>query len=329
MSLIVNSLLYLVGFAALLILIMAILSPFESLGWWAGWTRRDLDATTKEVTLSESDITEASHFVVYLTAIGGISSEDISRREHHFLQLLREQIPGVAIIDDVFPYSVSNNPLNGERALAWFWQRIHNSRMKQHAGSILSILIFIRNLFQVAVSADPRYGPMNNVGVANEVAKSLAARGYQNGSGKPITVMGWSGGGQIAVGIVPFLHQSLGAPIYVASIGGVLTDDVSIEEVEHLYHLQGSKDKFPYVGNILYPGRWRLLSYSAWNRAKRAGKITQIEPGPMVHTGRGDYFDLHNTLPSGQTYVERTADIIAGIIADPEKSSSAPFEVVV
>lgn len=329
MSLIVNSLLYLVGFAALLILIMAILSPFESLGWWAGWTRRDLDATTKEVTLSESDITEASHFVVYLTAIGGISSEDISRREHHFLQLLREQIPGVAIIDDVFPYSVSNNPLNGERALAWFWQRIHNSRMKQHAGSILSILIFIRNLFQVAVSADPRYGPMNNVGVANEVAKSLAARGYRNGSGKPITVMGWSGGGQIAVGIVPFLHQSLGAPIYVASIGGVLTDDVSIEEVEHLYHLQGSKDKFPYVGNILYPGRWRLLSYSAWNRAKRAGKITQIEPGPMVHTGRGDYFDLHNTLPSGQTYVERTADIIAGIIADPEKSSSAPFEVVV
>jgi len=326
MSLIVNSLLYLVGLAALLIFIMAILSPFEALGWWAGWTRRDLDATTKEVNLRESDVTEADHFIVYLTAIGGISSEDISRREHHFLQLLRERLPGVAIIDDVFPYSVSNNPLNGERALGWFWQRVHNSRMKKHAGSILSILIFVRNLFQVAVSADPRYGPINNVGVANEVSKSLATHGYRNGSGKPITVMGWSGGGQIAVGIVPFLHQSLGAPVYVTSIGGVLTDDVSIEEVEHLYHLQGSKDKFPRIGDILYPGRWRVLSYSAWNRAKREGKITRIEPGPMVHTGRGDYFDRHNTLPSGQTYMERTADMVAGIIADPDKSASTPFE---
>jgi hypothetical protein len=234
---------------------------------------------------------------------------------------LQEALPDAVIISDVFPFSVTNNPLTGERLLGWLWRKIHERR-KTITGSLLASFIFARNLFNVAVSADPRYGPINNVGVANEIIKSLVREGYPVGSGKPITVMGWSGGGQIAVGVARYLHRGLETPVYVVSIGGVLTDDASIEDVEHLCHLQGSKDFFPRIGDILYPGRWRIISYSAWNRAKRAGRITVFDPGPMVHTGRGDYFDHHATLPNGQTHVEKTAEITVDCIAHPEKYES-------
>ncbi len=314
----------LAGLGLLLLFIMALLSPFEAMGWWAGWSKRDLESTATAglpASAPTDILPEASHYIVYLTAIGGISAEDISSRERRYLSLVQKQLPEAEIISDVFPFSVTNNPLNGERALGWLWQQIHNSRMKHRAASFLSILIFVRNLFQVGVSADPRYGPINNVGVANEIIKSLVRHGYPVGSGKPITVMGWSGGGQVAVGVARYLHRGFEAPVYVVSIGGVLTDDASIGQVEHLYHLQGSKDIFPRIGDILYPGRWRMISYSAWNQAKHAGKMTMFDPGPMVHTGRGDYFDHHATLANGQTYVAKTAEITADCIAHPEKYS--------
>lgn len=317
MNLLLSTLGFLIALGLFLLFLLALLSPLEALGWWAGWSKRGLDPVDKaDLDLKRYDdaVADAPHYVVYLTAIGGISTDDISSRERHFLALLADHLPDAMIVSDVFPFSVSNNPLNGERALSWLWQRLHNSRMQRHSTSFLSIFIFARNLFQVAVSADPRYGPINNVGVANEIAKSLYRHGYPLQSGKPITVMGWSGGGQIAVGAARYLHQALEAPVYVISIGGVLTDDPSIQYVEHLYHIQGSRDSFPKVGDILYPGRWKLLSYSAWNQALREGKITFIDPGPMRHTGGKDYFDPKSKLADGQTYVEKTTEIIAGII---------------
>ena len=84
-----------------------------------------------------------------------------------------------------FPFSVTNNPLNGERSLGWLWQRIHNSRLGRR-GSVLAMLIFVRNLFQVGVSSDPRYGPIYNVGVARELMRSLLRHGYPPDSGIPI-----------------------------------------------------------------------------------------------------------------------------------------------
>jgi len=305
-----------IGLALLLIFIFALLSPFEALGWWAGWGKRGLEPSPpSDEEMAEAQETVAPYYIVYLTAIGGVSAEDISKRERVFLARLKEALPDAMIVTDVFPFSVTNNPLNGERLLGWLWRRIHQSRMKRSLkGTLFGSLIFLRNLLQVAVSADPRYGPINNVGVANEIAKSLVRHGYPLGSGAPIVVMGWSGGGQIAVGVARYLNQGLNAPVYVVSIGGVLTDDPAVAYVRRLLHIQGSKDKFPSIGDILYPGRWRIVPHSAWNRALAAGKIITVDPGPMIHTGRGDYFDYRATLANGQTHVERIVELIADFI---------------
>jgi len=253
---------------------------------------------------------EPRYFLVYLTAIGGVSADEISRRETGFLDGLQEALPEAVIVSDVFPFSVTNNPLTGERMFGWLWQKIHERR-KTITGGLLAGFIFARNLFNVAVSADPRYGPINNSGVAREITKSLYRHGYPIEGGVPVVTMGWSGGGQIAAGVAPFLHLGMEAPVYVVSIGGVLTDDPGIVFVEHLWHLQGSKDHFPKIGDILFPGRWRFARRSAWNKFKGAGHMTVITPGPMIHTGKGDYFDHSQTLPTGQTYLEKTIEVIA------------------
>jgi len=319
MSLIHEPIYCLVSLGLLLLIIMALLSPFEALGWWAGWTKKGLEPPALETNPVKSE-SAADFYIVYLTAIGGISAEDISSRERRFLKRLTEALPGkVAIVDDVYPFSVTNNPLNGERQLSWLWQRIHNSRLGGK-GSALAGLIFVRNLLQVGVSGDSRYGPIYNVGVAREIALSLLKLGYPVGSGKPIAVMGWSGGGQIAAGVVPYLFKSFAAPIDVISIGGVITDEPGVGYVNHLYHLQGSKDKFPNITGILYPGRWSFVKHSTWNTALRKGKITVINPGPMKHTGREDYFDYKSKLPDNQSFLDKTVSVISDALVNGAKS---------
>ncbi|NTU84440.1 MAG: hypothetical protein HGA45_34605 [Chloroflexales bacterium] len=49
------------------------------------------------------------------------------------------------------------------------------------------------------------------LGVANAIVKALQLRGYRLGSGKPVTVLGFSGGAQIALGTAPFLKPMLKA----------------------------------------------------------------------------------------------------------------------
>lgn len=321
MSLILEPLFCLISLGVILLIVMAILSPLESLGWWAGWNKKGSKAA-KPILTSDVEPRLVDCFIVYLTAIGGISAADISSRERRFLRHLDQAYPGEAVfVDDVFPFSVNNNPLNGERQLGWLWQKIHNSRLGGH-GAVLAALIFIRNLLQVAVSGDPRYGPIYNVGVAREIARSLIRQGYPLHSETPIVVIGWSGGGQIAVGVVPYLNHAFQAPIHVISVGGVISDDPGVTSVDHLTHLQGSKDKFPSISNILYPGRWRISRHSAWNRALKAGKITTIDPGPMKHTGREDYFDNRSTLPDGQNYLDKTVAVIVTALTDEQKQTA-------
>ncbi len=321
MSQILDTLYWLLLLGLVLFVVMALASPLEALRWWSGWSRRQVSLPPPEGEARATS--DATHFIVYLTAIGGISASDISRREQGFLDLLRAEVPQAKIIHDVYPFSVTNNPLNGERQLAWLWQRLHDSRMKRR-NSYLAALIFVRNLLQVAVSGDPRYGPIYNVGVARELAMSLLRHGYRPGSGKPITVMGWSGGGQIAAGVVPYLHYVLEAPVYVVSIGGVITDEPGVAYVEQLLHLQGSRDRFPSIGVILYPGRWPFLRRSAWNQARHDGRIITIDPGPFRHTGRGDYFDHKHTLPDGSSHARRTAVLIGEFIRQQAVKPEAP-----
>jgi len=317
MAWVFDSFFLLLGLALLLLFFLSLLSPFEALGWWAGWSRKELQPDKNIIPYltpnAEKESPNAKNYLVYLTGINGYSGDFLGHREMNFLAGVEKRAPGTVIARDIFAFSASNNPLNGDRLLAKVWEWIHTLRLK-NPRIFLKNIISIRNILQVAVSADPRYGPINNVGVAKEITTSLLSKGYVPGSGKAIFLVGVSGGGQIALGTARYLRKLLQAPVYLISMAGVLSDDPAILSLEHLYHLNGSKDNIPKLGVIFYPGRWPILPYSAWNQAQKAGKITYINTGPMTHMGRETYFTRSAKLPDGQSYLDHVVDIVVGIL---------------
>lgn len=302
-----------------LFLAVALLSPLEALAWWAGWSqrRKEPEQPVDSLLSLASETPAADYYVVYLTGIAGFSGKFLGRRELGFLERLQARLPQALVVHDVFPFSVTNNPLDGDRLLSRLWRWLQQLRLKQ-PHTVLRNLISARNILQVAVSADPRYGPIYNVGVAREILRSLLQKGYPLTSRPAITLVGVSGGGQVALGAARYLKEALETPVYVISVGGVLSDDPGISYVDHLYHLQGTRDRVAPLGALLYPGRWPFLGYSPWNRARKEGRITTISTGPMTHMGNDEYFSRSSRLPNGQTHSDWLAELVAGLIAGTE-----------
>lgn len=300
------------GYAAtlmgLIIAAIAIVAPFESLKWWSA----DLELSLPEFPkVHAEDAPSDRCYVVYLTGIGG-SGETLARREFGFLERLKERLPSAVVIHEVFPFSVTNNPLTGDRPLAWFFGLMHRARLK--AKSIFfEFWIGARNVCQVAVCSDPRYGPIYNLGIAKEVYQALLNHGYDPRRAAPIYLIGYSGGGQVALGAACYLTR-LRSPVTVITVGGVFSSIPGLLLADHVHCLVGSKDTTVKLGPLMFPGRWPIAARSAWNKAKRRGNVTVLDVGPMIHSGRGDYFTRSVTTDDGTTYADHTANVVAQII---------------
>lgn len=294
----------------------AAFAPFETLGWWAGWFGdkvyfEDLPSSGQGHTRHST----AQCFIVFLSGVGRVSGQTLSRREMGFLQRLAEKMPSAVVIDDIFPYSVNNLPLTGQPFFASIWRwalrrKLSRRRLEQLAG----YLINTRNIFQVAISADPRFGPIYNQALSQVLVQGLQQRGFDLENPKPVIVMGYSGAGQIALACVTYLQEWITAPITMISLGGVLTNDPGVLAAHHVYHLQGQLDNAQKLGLWFSPGRWPIFRSSYWNRARRAGKITFVDMGKMGHTGRAGYLDIKTLLPDGRSYLEHTVDTIIGLV---------------
>jgi hypothetical protein len=316
---IIPLILQLLGIGLILILVVGLLSPFESLGWWAGWSEASKPELSKVEPPPDTQTSiepEFSHYVVYLSGIGAISGDFLETYEIAFLDKVEARVPGTAVVRDVFPYSMNNNGLTGHRPFKSLWQRIKDLKLKNK--QLLANLVMLRNVFQVAVSADRRYGPIYNFGTCGVILDGLHRKGYRVGSGIPVTLIGYSGGGQVSVGAATYLGPVLEAPILVISLGGVMADDPGFVNVRHLYHFHGQKDPVQSLGQILYAGRWPILPHSPWNKAKAEGKITMIDAGPITHQDPGGYFlQSEEEKEKGEHTQDRLIDAIVEIINHP------------
>lgn len=308
--------------AAIVLVAMGLFAPFETLGWWAGWygEKPGEDKLPGEANIPGS---EAKVFVVYLTGIGGTSPTEYSRFEHGLLDGLAAHIPDGEMVDDVFPYAASNRALTGQRVFSWFWRRLKGLRGRGRLSTI-AFLINIRNLWQVLVSSDARFGPLYNYAMAQHVLGKLIEHGYPRRSGIPIALIGYSGGGQIAVGAAPLLKEATRAPVHVVSLGGVMSSSENIMDLDSLTHLYGANDVTQRLGYIIFPQRWPFLPWTSWNRARRDGIITRVLVGPMVHTGPKSYLDPVTQMENGQSYLARTLEAITAAVNLQTKREDAP-----
>src|SRR4051812_13890238 len=91
----IDELMFLVGIALLALLVMALLAPLDSLGWWAGWRMRKPEQ--QEAPRPEPDgvqPAEAELYVVYLSGIGKASGRWSFPEEVNFIARLKEELPG-------------------------------------------------------------------------------------------------------------------------------------------------------------------------------------------------------------------------------------------
>lgn len=311
---------YLVLALGLVLFLALVFGPLESLGWWSAKGADEISRQAQELLAGPAveDQPVHDHYVVYLSGIGAIDPTRVPPEEIPLVEELRRRLPTYCIADDVFPYSVDNRGLTAHRVLAGLWRRLEKLRLKKPE-SLLGMLINARNAIQLFVCADRRYGPTYNVGTAREIVRSLQRHGYRFGSDIPVTLIGWSGGAQIALGACTYLGLA-GLPLRVISLGGMFADDPGMDRIEHLTHLRGSKDPLERLGWILFAGRWPKAVGSPWSRARAEGRVDVITLGPIRHNAKEHYFDAGTFAPDGRSYLEVSTDAIhAVLIGEPVK----------
>lgn len=305
-----------VGVLLAAMIVSLLLSPIETLGWWAGWYGEGLEHPHEFAPAPYHEIGAGKHpyqYVVYLDGIAKVGATNYDDVQG-LLDGLSAELPHAVILGDLMPYSVRNLGLLEERLMSGFWRRMFRYKLEGRR-PLIAFSINIRNLFQVLVAADPRYGRLYGRGEAQIILASLVKAGYQPGSQIPITIIGYSGGVQIGLAAAPFLKRALDAPLAMISLAGVMASEAGLAVLDRVYHLEGSRDNVPRFGRILFPGRWRLLRGSHWNRLRATGRLVEIPMGPMRHNGAESYLD-DEAFIDGESHQERTVKVISGILRD-------------
>lgn len=306
--------LHVVLVAAGALLFSLALAPMESLGWWAGWLGPDRDdEPAHPPACDDAGDAPPRCFVVFLSGIGSISGDELLPQESAFLDRLQAELPEARIVRDVFPYAPSGRQLlTGQRVFTWLWRRVLDWRL--NGTRLLPAILNFRNLFQVLVSADHRYGPLYSFGIARVVRERLEAHGYPEGSDIPVVLVGSSGGGQISVGAATYLGADLDAPLAIVTFGGVMSSDRGIEDVARLVSLYGARDDVYALGRTAFPGRWSVATGSFWNVARTEGRLVEHRIGAMGHSGRGGYLDASPPADGSPSFFDLTATAVAGAV---------------
>src|SRR5688572_15726108 len=96
--------------AVAVLIVMALLSPLESLRWWAGWSDEDVKAAApvqaqEAATAPPVPRRGDERYVVWLSGIGSVPGQTQDPFEIAFLSGLRAKVPTAVIVDDAFAYS--------------------------------------------------------------------------------------------------------------------------------------------------------------------------------------------------------------------------------
>ncbi|MBW4663373.1 MAG: hypothetical protein KME01_04100 [Chroococcus sp. CMT-3BRIN-NPC107] len=298
--------------ALLILLVWGTLSPVGTLIWWAdeGVQLLGLKSNPKITSVTPNNTTSKSSqlscYIVFLPGVGDFSANQLTSGEEIFLKSLIAEHPNCIAVSDVFPYSAANESLGGKRVLAPLWEFANRA---QGWLAVSNVIIKIRNLWRFAISADPRYGPIYNQGIATAIIDRMNAQ--QPIPEKPLQVVmvGTSGGVQVALGAADYLKRNLKAEISIVSLGGVFAGTNGFTASDRVYHLHGEFDWVENIGAIVFPSRWPWTVGSPFNQARLQNRYGVASSGAHAHDGAKGYFG-ENLASKGVTYVDLTLQAV-------------------
>lgn len=282
----------------------SISAPIGLLSWWAGERSGDDEMAEPGAPAP----TGATRFVVYFGGIDAIDGDRHSPRERRFLDALARRLGDAIVVDTVFPYAASGESLlRAPRVFGWLWRALAPAPEATRR-PLRAYIINFRNLFQVLVAADRRYGPIYGAALTHVVVDALYARGWRRGAA--LVLVGYSGGAQMALSVANQLGANVGAPIYVVSIGGTIVEADGVNHVARLAYLTGSADPLPRMAAMTSFDRWPGVN-SAWARAERDGRIERLCLGKMRHLGPDGYIGDAVQVGAPKPNWEITLDAVA------------------
>ena len=160
-----------------------------------------------------------------------------------------------------------------------------------------AFLVQANNVIKVGISSDRRYGPISNYLLSLKILHQLQRMGFSRGQGQEVVLLGYSGGGEMAMGVAEYLHHLCRSPIRILTFCGVFSGNQLLNNVHSITTVVGTADPVAAFGNIAYPGRSPLLPLSNWNRARRRGQVRRVTVEGMTHNGRaGPFSDRYMSL---------------------------------
>ncbi|CAE20606.1 conserved hypothetical protein [Prochlorococcus marinus str. MIT 9313] len=282
--------------AALLVIILVPLSGIYSVMldfvFWEGW----LDGLPNPSHLFSErspDISGHRHYIIYLDGIHQ-SEEDHPPRVSRFLSQLEEGIDHESIlVKGIEAYTIMPVALRSDSYSQWFWRRLF-SLQEHHPNSLVRFLsafcVQANNVIKVGISSDRRYGPVMNYELALKIARRLESLGFHPSKAVRLVLVGYSGGGEMAIGTAEILQQLCRVPVQVITVCGVFSGNGALEEINRVAMVVGGKDPVAALGQVAYPGRSPLLPLSNWNRWQRKRKLTRYEISGMNHCGHSGPF---------------------------------------
>ena len=323
----------------LLVPITGIYSVAGQYAFWNGWLGGLPDPATlfaqgdppegatatsaSAATSTASQPARAERFVVYLDGIHQSAQEHPPRVAALLAELAAGLPAGTVLIEGVQTYTISPAELAADAGSRWFWRRLfalqehHPNRL---VNALCAALVQANNVIKVGISADRRYGPILNYELALKVARRLVEAGLRQGSGQRIVLLGYSGGGEMAMGMADVLQVLCRCPVQILTCCGVFSGNQRLDQVAGIAMVVGSRDPVAALGPLLFPGRSPLLPLSNWNKARFAGRVRREVVAGMGHNGRGGPFSPRHR----STVVALILEHLAWMDQPPAGPPSAP-----
>lgn len=267
---------------------------------WAGWCK-GLPQLADIFNSSSFDVDQQScgvnDFVVYLDGIHQ-GAEDHPPRIRSFLDELESRLPPhVALVRGVYAYTVLPVSLDNDKGSSRLWQmlfaiqELHPNFLSK---LIASILVEFNNIIKVGISSDSRYGPVVNYEYALKICSQLNHLGFKPNSGMRIILLGYSGGGGIAMATAEYLRRLAQSDVVLITLCGVFSANHELSKLASITTVVGTEDPVAAIGQIAYPGRLPILKNSRWNMANKTGKVNRSEVYGMTHNGDSGPFSDFN-----------------------------------
>lgn len=284
----------------LLIPIAGIYSLVTHYAVWAGWCKglpqpADIfDASSFDLDRQCSGVND---FVVYLDGIHQ-GAQDHPPRIRSFLNELESRLPPhVALVRGVYAYTVLPVSLDHDKGSSRLWQmlfaiqELHPNFLSK---LLASILVELNNIIKVGISSDSRYGPVVNYEYALKICSRLNRLGFKPKSEMRIVLLGYSGGGGIAMATAEYLRRLTQSDVILITLCGVFSANHELSKLASITTVVGTDDPVAAIGQIAYPGRLAMIKTSRWNMAIKSGKVKRSEVNGMTHNGESGPFSEFN-----------------------------------